>query len=877
MTVGLLASVLVWWASVSAQRHAVERTFEQHAKLDATKLQAHFADLERPVITAASFIAADRDTTRRSFARFADSIVSRAPVMRWLAWAPMVHDAHRAAFERNARRTRPGFSIYDGDGNGALVPAPERDNYAPVYAVKAVRFAGPPLGLDLEGDDAQRTAAEWARDKGKAVATVLPGGFDPQARGRMVMVIAPVYRGGKTLPTTVAQRRQALAGYVVAAYRLRAVLKYVTAGVAGPGETISFTPPAPVAGFGQALADGVQHNWSALAGPWLPPRTAGEYRVTEPVMLAGRNWNTTFSFRPRRGSLPHSNTPFGWLGVALVTTAALGTITARDERQRLAAQSLASRRTQELFDASNRLHEAAELLQATLDAAPTGIVALDEDTKITLWNRGAERIFGYTASEVLGKSYIDLATPEEGRADACALYARVRAGEAVHGADMQQRRRDGTLLDIQASANGVFDPEGRARGAVLVLQNMTETRRLEEELRQAQKLEAIGQLTGGVAHDLNNLLGTAITSLDLLRELIEGDRQADELGEDALNALLHGADLVRRLLAFTRRQPLQPERVQVNDLVTEASRLLRPLLGDAVEVALDLREGVWPVLTDRTQFQTTLINLATNGRDAMPYGGQLFVSTRNIIIARPADTQREVPPGEYVTVEVRDTGTGMHPALLQRIFEPFFTTKGAGVGTGLGLSTVRAFVKQLGGYITAESEPGVGSCFRLYLRRFDGREAAELSPDEAPDEQPGILPIGKRVLVVEHHPGLRRSVVNQLTKLGYRTRDVATASAALALLGFGEPFDLLFSDVRLPGGMGGTELACVVRARWPQLRIVLVSGSPELFPQGVSALSDVPLLSRPYREQALVQALRTALGDEEPPPAAPSDATKEDA
>ena len=864
VAVGLLVSAFLWWASASAQRQSGERAFEQRAALDAMKLEAHFAKLERPVITAADFFSADRGATPESFARFADFIVPRAPIIRWLAWAPIVHDIHRAAFEVQARLTRPSFHILDRARDGSLVHAPERDNYVPLYAVRAVHAATPPLGLDLESDAAQRAAAERARDEGKAIATVPLSGFDPRGSGKIVTVIAPVYHSGNTVPSTVAERRQRLVGYMIGAYTLRAVLRYVTAGVARPAETISFTRSVPAAAPGKVLASPLGIALHASAGPGRLPRAAGEDRVIVPVSLAGKSWNATFSFRAPRGILSQSDAPFGWLGAGLVLTAALGAFIARGETQRLATQRLVTKRTVELSEANARLHDLAEMLRATLDAAPIGIIALNKDAKITLWNRGAERTFGHQADDVLGKAYLDLVTPKEERASADALYARISTGESIRDIEMQRRRSDGTLLDIRGGANPVYDATGRFRGVVIAVQDITDSRKLEAQLRQSQKLEAIGQLTGGVAHDFNNLLGAAITSLDLLREQIEGDSQADELAADALNALLHGADLVRRLLAFARRHPLQPERVDINDLVTETARLLRPLLGDSIELVLKLGDGIWPVLTDRPQFETTLINLATNGRDAMPYGGQLFIATHNTVIPQTTGGNPEVPPGEYVTVEIRDTGTGMHPSTLQRIFEPFFTTKDSGAGTGLGLSTVLGFMKQLGGYIIAESEEGVGSCFRLYLRRFDGVEDDYAQQDETLGPMSRLSGTGKRVLVVEDNAGLRRSVILQLQKLGFRTRDVANASAALALLGSTEQFDLLFSDVMLPGGMGGMELACVVRARWPHVRILLVSGSPELFARGVAGPPGIPLLSRPYREQALIRALDEALGAEKP-------------
>jgi signal transduction histidine kinase len=375
----------------------------------------------------------------------------------------------------------------------------------------------------------------------------------------------------------------------------------------------------------------------------------------------------------------------------------------------------------------------------------------------------------------------------------------------------------------------------------------------EEKLQQSQKMEAVGQLTGGLAHDFNNLLLVVIGNLDQLIESKKNDPAVQELANHALEAAQRGADLTQSLLAFARRQPLRPRRIAINDLVSGVARLLSRTLGERVEVVLELTPEIWPVVADPAQLEAALTNLATNARDAMPRGGRLTIVTANRHLDEDYGLQHEdVTAGDYAMIEVSDTGIGMSPEVSEKIFDPFFTTKGRGQGTGLGLSMVFGFIKQSGGHINVYSEPGVGTTFRLYLPR--DREAVE--PVQRPGAAAGIAGGGEIVLVVEDNPALRRVVVLQLTTLGYRIREVENAAAALAILESNEPIDLLFADVVMPGKLDGYDLVRIVRERWPRIKVVLTSGFP-----GSHSDRDapgVPLLTKPYRRDDLARVLRDA-------------------
>jgi signal transduction histidine kinase len=381
-------------------------------------------------------------------------------------------------------------------------------------------------------------------------------------------------------------------------------------------------------------------------------------------------------------------------------------------------------------------------------------------------------------------------------------------------------------------------------------------RESEDKLRQAQKMEAVGQLTGGLAHDFNNLLLVIIGNLDLLIESRPDDEEVRELALQAQEAAQRGADLNRSLLAFARRQPLHPRRLAVNDLVGGIARLLSRTLGEQVEVSLDLSPDVWPVLADPAQLEAALANLATNARDAMPKGGRLAIATANRHLdADYASQHPDVAPGEYAMVEVSDTGTGMPPEIQAQIFDPFFTTKELGKGTGLGLSMVFGFIKQSGGHINVYSELGVGTTFRLYLLR--DKQAAQR--EERPVADRDTAGEGETVLVVEDNPALRKLVTLQLTNLGYRVREAENAALALGILESGERVDLLFADVVMPGKLDGYELARMVLERWPSIKVVLTSGFPGTSLERGAPAANVPLLTKPYRRNDLARMLRDAL------------------
>jgi two-component system CheB/CheR fusion protein len=495
--------------------------------------------------------------------------------------------------------------------------------------------------------------------------------------------------------------------------------------------------------------------------------------------------------------------------------------------------------------------------RAIFETAVDAIIVSDQHGIIQEFSRAAEAMTGYRAAELIGQNMRVLLPPamrqEPERQTARYLWT-VR--------ELEVCRKDGSVFPAHLSiaewwAGGHRHFTGILRDLSAQHREQAERTKLEAQLHQAQKMEAIGNLTGGMAHDFNNMLGVIIGNIDLLRDLKGDDPDIDELTHEALDAAFRGADLTRRLLAFARQQPLRPQHVDVNELVCGITRLLRRTIGEDVEISLDLAAELGPVVVDPAQLEASLTNLATNARDAMADGGRLMIVTGNRVLdADYAAQHAEVVPGGYVMLEVSDTGCGMTPEVMHRIFEPFFTTKSRDKGTGLGLSMVFGFIKQSGGHIGVYSEPGIGTTFRLFLPRM-----AEDVPIVEESAATALLHgRGESVLVVEDNAALRRVVTRQLGELGYRVLAAENAAAGLELLDR-QSIDLLLTDIVMPGGINGRELARRARQRWPGIKIVFTSGFSEARLNGDAGqlAACTPLLSKPYRKEDLASAAREAL------------------
>jgi len=381
----------------------------------------------------------------------------------------------------------------------------------------------------------------------------------------------------------------------------------------------------------------------------------------------------------------------------------------------------------------------------------------------------------------------------------------------------------------------------------------------QQQLAQSQKMEAVGQLTGGIAHDFNNLLTVITGAAEILSDDVTDQPELATTLAMIDEAAQRGAELTQRLLAFARKQPLQPRATDTNKLVSTAIKLLRPTLGENIEIESMFEKHAWPALVDPGQLTTAIVNLAVNARDAMPNGGKLTLETGNVRLDEAyAAANREVSPGAYVMIAVSDNGTGIPAAIIDKVFDPFFTTKEVGKGTGLGLSMVYGLVKQSGGHIKIYCEDGLGTCIKLYLPSAAGRDVEFVGTTTAVPIQRGT----ETILVVEDDPLVRSYAIAQLRALGYRTIPAANADEALAFIDQGTRCDLLFTDVIMPGSRNGRELAGELMRRRPELKVVYTSGYSQSAIVHHGRLDPgVLLLTKPYRRSELAQIVRAALNE----------------
>jgi PAS domain S-box-containing protein len=500
-----------------------------------------------------------------------------------------------------------------------------------------------------------------------------------------------------------------------------------------------------------------------------------------------------------------------------------------------------------------RRHASEQRFSRIFDLVREGIW-IHIDGKVQFANPAAARLFGAKSpDELIGMGIFDLLHPDDRR----------RAMERT-------RRLRGTLQPLPLTEMRILGLDGRTRigefqaapyiqdGVVHIIssgRDVTAQREAESRLHQAQKMDAVGQLTGGVAHDFNNLLTVIIGALDLDPRRIPPELRPAI--DQALRAAERGAALTHRLLAFSRQQMLVARRVDLNRLVADMDDLLRRTLGDHVEIDLKLAEDLWPALADSGQIENSLLNLAINARDAMPEGGKLTIEIGNVHLDEDyAAGHAEVAPGDYVMMAVTDTGIGMPPDVLAHAFEPFYTTKEVGKGTGLGLSMVYGFAKQSGGHVKIYSEVGHGTTVRLYLPRLSSALVNTDTNSTATPRKGG----GETILVVEDNPDVRGLVLRQLSDLGYKVIEAANGPQALKILEDGAAIDLLFTDVVMPGGMTGRQLAEAAKSRCPNLKTLFTSGYTEDSILRLGKLDPgVRLLSKPYRKHELAARIREAL------------------
>ncbi|HEX6832080.1 MAG TPA: PAS domain S-box protein, partial [Rudaea sp.] len=684
LIVGGALSLFVFFAARTMQERHARSVLELRADWRSSDLISKLRDAAVPLGELANLASVQKDIAEEDYRRFAIQARANRPVDR-LAWAPVEHAGEAATLPLRFEAT------FDGE---------------PM-----------PAGTDLIADPHARRAFERARDEGIPIAL-------PQAgNGADFLIFWPVYADTAT-PDSAAARRSATIGAIVGEFHADRVLAFAMRDTPGVVETLSlFIDPAqesaaaPPAAVYDVASGMVRVGTEALGG-----EERGGLRMIRSAQQFGANWRLVFDFTPAAVASLQSAAPWSYLLLALALTLLLASYLAIERRHHERIEGIVASRTRDLRQTTLQL-------RAIIESSPLAIGYLDPELRVMAWNRAAEEVFGYRTDEILGKSYYLLTPPGE-RAVFDENFARVAHGEVLRGVEVRRARKDGTVFEARVCAAPFHEADGRLQGVVFAIEDVTERNRAQQQLERAQKMEAIGQLTGGLAHDFNNILAVIIGNLDLIHEELRPASAIYSYCDDALAAALSAAELVKRLLAFSRRQPLRPEPTDLAEIVENMRPLLKRTLGEQIRMEFRTAPVRWLAIADPSQIENAILNLAVNARDAMPNGGVLAIEQGNVEVdAEFAAAVGDLPIGQYVVIAVSDTGHGMTPDIAARAFDPFFTTKPVGSGSGLGLSMVIGTIKQLGGTAKIYSEPGVGTTVRLYLPR--ARSASETS--EAPN------------------------------------------------------------------------------------------------------------------------------------------------
>ncbi len=494
------------------------------------------------------------------------------------------------------------------------------------------------------------------------------------------------------------------------------------------------------------------------------------------------------------------------------------------------------------------------------------IYMLDANGMVATWNAGAERIKGYSADEIIGQPFERFFVEEDRAAGVPNRLLDSARATGRYESEGIRLRKDGSRFRAHAVVNALYDSKGRLVGFAKITRDITarvesekNLRQMQEQLAQSHKMESLGQLTGGMAHDFNNALAVIMSALQLAERAIDrGDiDRVRKFIADAIESAQHAGELVRRLLAFSRQQPLSPKPLDVNGLVGNMSEILRRTLGEQVQIETVLAGGLWNIKADQNQLENALINLATNARDAMPGGGRLTIETSNAHLDdHYAADHMSVPPGQYVLLAVSDTGVGMTGEQISKAFEPFFTTKAVGRGTGLGLAQVYGFLKQSGGHARIYSEAGHGTTVKLYFPRYVGAFQRE------PITRSEAVPLGthdETILVVEDQPNVRQLTAQGLRELGYTVFEADSADAALAILQKRDDVALLFTDVVMPN-MDGRRLADEALKHRPKLKVLFTTGfTRNAIIHNGTIDPDTHFIAKPFKLEELARKVREAL------------------
>ncbi len=858
--IGVAVTVFVFRGSLHDQNERARATLTFLADWRAADLAAKLGDMADFGAGMAALFSIGLDLDYDTFERFAATRAENETVPpRRISWLPRITEAERPIFEEWVRaEIWSDFRIIDRPVPDAPA-AGTRPQYFPVLFSTVFSGAAAPLGVDALRGPQGGPAILRAIDSGQTVASRPQATEGIAATAPAFVAYRPVFPAGVLL-TTPEERRTSVLGIVATSFLLEPSLNDAINNTPPMAEDIYVMGDAPgsaAGGMPLMVYRAATGRFAPASGP-VDPRALDGLVLERALTINGQDWRLVFHFGSAEIAALRTTEPWWRAALCLVLTALITMYVLQLQRREAGAleATASARATAAAAERGRRGSEAR--LAALIEASPVAMISLDRDGLVETWNGAAETLTGYGADDVVGRP-LPFGDQGDG-SDLEKIVAQALAGSSVPGMELFGRHRDGSRLTLLLSAAAVRAEDGTVDGVMVAALDIGPLRTIESQLRQAQKMEAIGQLTGGLAHDLNNILGVVIGNLDLAHLRLKDRPVEIELLDNAMAAALRGGELNRALLAFARRQSLVPEAIDARGLLSGMFTLIERTLGSNIRIEMKPAEKLWPVKADPAQLEAAVLNLCVNARDAMPDGGVLTIEARNKALDGDyAELNPEVIPGDYVEIAVSDTGTGITPDVLARVFEPFFTTKDIGKGSGLGLSMVYGFLKQSGGHAKIYSEPGHGTSVHLYLPRHRDGNMAEAAPVPQPASQPGH----ETILVVEDNADLRRVALAQLTSFGYTVHEATNAAEALEIIDAHPEIDLLFTDVMMPGG-DGRSLAREAVKRRPALKVLLTTGFATEATAAIPGTKDhgFAVINKPYRAVELAAELRRLLGEE---------------
>ena len=856
--VSLLATFALWKNAQNQAEQELRTEFQVKARMTARRIEQRMETYEQVARSTQSFLLASPDVTREDFHIFIKALKldEKFPGIQGISWVQAIPKQMLATHINRIRQ--------EGLPNYTVHPEGIREAYSSIVQIEpSTEMNQRALGFDMLTSPVRRAAMEKARDSGQAAASgklTLIQENNAASQAGLIMYF-PVYRRGMQI-TTVEQRRAALAAWVGVVFRMNDLMASLRP---ERNNDVILT----IYDNGQASRETVLYQSLNLGDGFQTHQS--KFAWNELISIAGHPWAVYVRSSSEFESRLERREPrfFAVAGTMASLMLALLVWTLASSRRH--ALTLANTMTRRLRESNVRLDSEQQRVRVILDNAHDAFIALDLEGRITDWNAKAETTFGWTAVEVVGRDFAEIGIPTEHRQAHRAGFNRfVATGKHTLKSvvEVEGLHRSGKKVPLELAFASVLTKSGYAVSAFVrdiserkeaQRNDAARTKALEDTraaLYQAQKMESLGKLTGGVAHDFNNVLQVISGNIQLIQRLYphEGSLKA-RLGSMQA-ASERGAKLSAQLLAYARRQPLKPEVVSLNDAIENLEEFLKPALGDAISLEVTAADNLWNTEVDRDKLENVILNLALNSRDAMPNGGRVIIEMNNVVVGEDdVSLQSEVSAGEYVLIRVSDNGKGMSEEVRVQAFEPFFTTKPIGQGTGLGLSMVFGFVKQSGGCLFIESEIGSGTRINLFLPR-----SAEAPVSITPISNVPAAGGNETIFVVEDESAVRTTAVAMLEGLGYHVLEAENGEEALKVLNAGAEFDLLFTDVVMPGPVPSTVLAKKAKQVLPKLEILFTSGYTynALITDGRLARG-VHLLSKPYRHDDLATKIRQLL------------------